>query len=720
MSRIGKTVVAAGLALLAGAVPGAGEDAPAGSRARPFTAAAEVVRIDVPVTVTDRRGEPVRGLVADDFVLLDRGRRRPLSAFDVVDLHTVELDERQPRETLPAVARRHFLFLFDFSFSSRAAILRARQAAREIVLHHLHPTDLAAVAFYSLESGPELVLTFTPDRAALARAIDNLSFERRRPATADPLRFIPAAVEETLAGGPGETSDRETIRAQIEATGIESARVVGRQMERGQLAYERSRVSAWSRALGEMAGSLAAVPGRKHVIYFAEGFDGELLLGRRGDPGSFAEKQALLDRTQGALWMIDNDELTGNTSLQGDVGEMLAAFRRSDCVIQAVDIGGLRGSESELRRRASKDALFFLANETGGELFEDANDLGRQLERLLDHTAVTYTLSFEPEGLALDGEYHEIEVRLPGHKGLRLSHRPGYFAPRPYPEMHPLEKSLLASEAIAAATPRAEIGLQVLAAPFRAGEAAAYVPVILEVDGATLVAGQDGEAVAVEIFAYATNAQGEMRDFFAQALDVAPGALDHRLLATGLKYYGHLELESGDHLLRVLVRNTTTGRVGVATLPLAVPRYDPPSPQLLPPFFFEETDKWLLVREPTPGGDTGSVIYPFTVDGDPYVPAARPVIAGGETAELCLVAYDLGPGAPALQAWLEDAAGNREPGGELFLVERTVTGIAGVDKLRASFRPRHVAAGSYLLTVAVVDAAGGTTTQASIPIDVVR
>jgi hypothetical protein len=51
-------------------------------------------------------------------------------------------------------------------------------------------------------------------------------------------------------------------------------------------------------------------------------------------------------------------------------------------------------------------------------------------------------------------------------------------------------------------------------------------------------------------------------------------------------------------------------------------------------------------------------------------------------------------------------------------VERTVTGIGGIDKLLASFRTDDLAAGDYLLHVAVVDAASGARHESSIPITV--
>src|SRR5829696_770452 len=132
-----------------------------------FEETSQVVAVEVPVNVVDRDGKPVRGLTADNFELYDAGQRQKITGFEVVDLRTRDSvagtaapRESQEVEETPS-ARRHFLLLFDFSFSSPTATLKARLAARDFLLHGLHPSDLAAVATYSVEHGPQLVVTFT-------------------------------------------------------------------------------------------------------------------------------------------------------------------------------------------------------------------------------------------------------------------------------------------------------------------------------------------------------------------------------------------------------------------------------------------------------------------------------------------------------------------------------------------------------------------------------
>ena len=157
--------------------------------------------MQVPVNVFLRNGDPVRGLTVDDFALFEDGTRREITGMDVIDLEVVSHDvgPRQADLLIPQAARRHVLLLLDLSFSDASTVIKAREAAREFVLHSLHPTDLVAVATHSVETGARLVVTFTPDRAQVARGIDTLGAPRLlHLVKRDPLNFI---IDDPLGDG---------------------------------------------------------------------------------------------------------------------------------------------------------------------------------------------------------------------------------------------------------------------------------------------------------------------------------------------------------------------------------------------------------------------------------------------------------------------------------------------------------------------------------------
>ena len=686
-----------------------------------FEEAAEVVEVQIPVHVLDRNGHPVRGLTADDFTVFDGGQRQDVVAFRVADLDVSGTEERPAEDAVPSAARRHFLLLFDITFSTPASVLKAREAARDLVLRSLHPTDLVAVATFSLETGPRLLVTFTPDRAQVARAIETLGARRLLNARGqvDPLSFMIETPDSSrLGGSPLDEVGASAARNAQQAAVLEHLNIIQRQMDKLDKMYERGKVTSWARTLEGMARMLATIEGRKHVVYFSEGFDGRLMLGRgpdAEDPAMQADRQHL---EHGNFWMVDTDDIYGNTTLQLDAEAMVEAFRRADCIVQSVDIAGLRADAANVQRarRAGQEVLFYLAHETGGELFQNANDLGSQLTRVLERSSLTYVLTIAPTGLVPDGSYHKLRVETTA-PGTRLVHRAGYFAPRPFEDLHPLEKNLLASDAIAAAAPQSDLRVDVLAAPFRAGDGTAYLPVIVEVAGADLLAGEEQDRVSLEIFAYASDKDGTMRDFFTQMVSLDVGGGRETLRRGGLKYYGHLTLPPGEYLVRVLARDASNGRGGVKAVPVTVPDLASAS-SLLTPFFFDTPGRWLLVREHGTERAGAHVVYPFTINGEPYVPSARPLLERGEPARLALVGYNLSHGDLRVEGRLSSEAGEKLGDAPLTLVERTVTGMGGIDKLLASLRTDDVAAGDYLLHVAVVDAASGTRHESSIPITV--
>jgi len=157
-----------------------------------------VTLVEVPVTVADGSGNPVRGLEAENFVLSDDRGKRAVASFEVVDFAS------PARAAVPPPARRAFLLLFDLSNSTPNAMGRARRAAEEFVGHAVHPSDLAAVGTISVERGFRMVTAFTSDRVLLASAV------------ADPANFI-VSDPLGLANGPAWTGTASGILVSAQA-----------------------------------------------------------------------------------------------------------------------------------------------------------------------------------------------------------------------------------------------------------------------------------------------------------------------------------------------------------------------------------------------------------------------------------------------------------------------------------------------------------------------
>ena len=113
--------------------------APAGAAEPTFSDTTSVVAVEIPVQVSVD-GEPVRNLTADNFEVTDSRKKQEIVGFSVVDLALA------PAATTPAAAaeavalRRHFLLLFDLSFSEpdrdREGAFRRPRPGRDPVASH--------------------------------------------------------------------------------------------------------------------------------------------------------------------------------------------------------------------------------------------------------------------------------------------------------------------------------------------------------------------------------------------------------------------------------------------------------------------------------------------------------------------------------------------------------------------------------------------------------
>src|SRR3954468_7591406 len=116
--------------------------------------------VEVPVTVIDHAGNPIRGLKAENFELFEDGKRQKITAFDAIDFASTE--SVSAISPLNPNARRSFFLVFDLVDAQRGSIPRARAAARQFVATNVLPHDLVAVAFID-QKGLHQVTALTTD-----------------------------------------------------------------------------------------------------------------------------------------------------------------------------------------------------------------------------------------------------------------------------------------------------------------------------------------------------------------------------------------------------------------------------------------------------------------------------------------------------------------------------------------------------------------------------
>ncbi|HKI86938.1 MAG TPA: VWA domain-containing protein, partial [Thermoanaerobaculia bacterium] len=648
-------------------------------------------------------GEPVRGLTKENFEIYRGRERQKITGFDVIDLRNVTT-ATPPPSVLPPAARRHFLLLFDLTFSEPSSILKAREAAMKLVHDHLNPSDLVAVATYSFARGPRMILGFTSDRSQIDEAIRTLALPKTMPEPPDPLNLMIQGQEQAISSAKGSGLAAAARSAQRAAT-YNDLLELQQQGERATRQTQSNEVIAFSQSVTDLAKALATVQGRKYVVYLSEGFSGDVLSG--GD-ASAATHQAI---ELGQTWQVDSREMFGNGRVQTDVEKMLEAFRRSDCIIESVDIGGLRASDAERQRPNGTASLFLLANDTGGELYQHFNNLGTAMQQMLDRTSVLYLLSFAPQDVRADGSYHRIRVKLvDAPSGARVVSRPGFFAPKAYSAMGAAEQRLENAGLIVGGEEGGRLPVSVLAAPFplRGPDAKAYVPVLIEANGKMLLQNVKGPDAIIQIYVYALDPQGGIHDYRVQALRINVKQMGPAIESTGLKFFGHLDLAPGTYSIRTLVRNASSGIAAIRVLPLTVPTFGKPNLVLLRPLFPEKPGQWVIVREAVKSKAEKDVPYPFMVGGRPFIPAGSPDIAANSELPVYIVGYHLPKGELTFHAVVTRKDGTAVTSGRLSISGSLQAGSREAAALPATFDAKGLAPGHYEMRIEVKTATGST------------
>jgi VWFA-related protein len=567
--------------------------------------------VEVPVTVVDSGGNPVRGLTAANFELIDNGTKRAITSFDKIDFASGE--SMTAISPLNPVARRQFMLLFDLGNSSPNALTRAQEAARQFVTQNVQARDLVSVGTIEAERGFRLLTAFTTDRQLVASAIaDPRAFRGN-----DPLQIANQTVTFTAdadlsakrpPGGAGLAAGEGNAAA------TEFRREIATLTTKANEPYSRARIERSVDALGQLAKMLRAVPGHKQVIFLSEGFDAKYLQGRdvRSAEEAATENEQIL---RGQVYNVDSDARYGSTSGMNILEQMAQYFRGSDVVLHAIDIQGVRvqNDVSQGARLNSNAGLFLISRPTGGDVFANANDIKQNFARLLHQQEVVYVLGFQAP-TQKPGAFHTLKVRLVNVPSAKISHRAGYYEGG---GESAAERRLSNAEIIVNDIPQADVRVNAFAVGFPTKGGNAQVPVILEISGADMLNGVHGNTAGLEVYIYAFDEEGLVRDRLYQKLSFDLKKVGDKLRASGVKYYGTLSLPPGHYAVKSLVRSVETERRGFGRADVVVPKANELA--VLPPIPIDEDRKWVPVKGQS---HAPSADYPFQLNGQQFMPSA--------------------------------------------------------------------------------------------------
>jgi VWFA-related protein len=667
----------------------------------------EVKVVAVPVFVTDKAGRAVGGLTAADFELEDQGKRVPLVAFLEIDAAAETPPGAEAGPLVQASARRQFLFLFDLTFSTPTGIMRARDAALEIVRESLLPSDLAAVATYS-QRGVQILVTFTPDRFQLERAIATLGLVETQAPARDTLSIAYDLGVQAWGPGIGPPPGDDMSQHLIE---------MSRLMARGDQAYYKQRVDGFLDGLEQLVRTLDAVQGRKQVILLSAGFDSSVIAGARGQESNEASEAVV----SGRVWEVQSDRYFGDSRARDALESVFKSVAATDTVLHTVDVTGMsaRGGVAEALPQPigrGRDTLAQFAANTGGRFVADANDLQAGLESLLDASRRYYVVAFEPlDPKSKPDRLRRLKIRVRGD-GLQVSHRRGYVIADPKREATPATAALQAAEAIAKGISGGELALKAVSVPYRNGSGGVSLPVILEVDGRRL-SELKAKQLALEVFGYAFDAGGRILDLMTLAPLVDLAKVRPALEAKGLQVITSFAVPEGSVDLRFLVREKTSKLSGSLRLQVEVPGFDGDAVVLSPALAMDDPRARLVV--PAPSRRKPQLEIPFRVGETAFTAEPLPTLANGARREVCVMAWvgNGGGSAGELDARLVDASGAERPL-PLAAPPRAVADADGTTRYVLTLAPKDVPKGRYRLRIAFAGSDSAAAPRSELAVEV--
>ena len=384
-----------------------------------FRTGVDLVRLDV--SVLDRNRQPIHGLRAEDFTVLENGQPQPVVAFAAVDIPSPPpVAAGWTREVGSDVAtnqldlRRIVVILMDDGMSAPddGAPKTARLIARGVV-ERLGPSDLAAVVF-TFSGKPQ---NFTSDRRQLIAAVD--SFTPKAITVAMPMT---AAAPNGRPGPLGPPRGGPPLGCVMPGGGE----------------------NCLTRTLKLVASALENTPvGRKTIILISSGY-----------PYNFTME---------------------NLEAPSDMNDLQRTFRQLQSANVNVYPFDPRGLTSDGIISERIDSLRVFADHTGGRATVATNTPWEQVAQVFLENSSYYMLGIRPAGGRSNG-FRRVKIQV-ARPDAEVRSRAGYFVAAPA-RASTREPPTELEKAFAGALPSGNLPVDMSVAPFAAADGKQGVVVV--------------------------------------------------------------------------------------------------------------------------------------------------------------------------------------------------------------------------------------------------
>jgi VWFA-related protein len=590
-------------------------------------------------TVKDKNGNPIEGLTAKDFVVTEDGEPQTIAfveyqklpSINVTSNGTVTIGDADATPPTAPVAppptnagagsptdakisagqpgdvryrnRRLLVLYFDMTALPPPDLLRAYNAATKYVKTQMTPADLVAVMGFQ-GGGVRVKQDFTDNKEQLQEVIQTLVFGEDKDGDG-----IPDTLEEGTAFGQDD-AEFAILNTDRQLSALQTA-----------------------------VGMLRPLPDQKSLIYFSSGL---ALNGVDNQAQLRATTNAAL-RANVSLFPVDARGLVADAPL-GD------ATRRAPGGLAMFN--GQAAGQMMTRFQRSQDTLYSLAKDTGGKAMFDYNDLSMGIVQAAQSITSYYIIGFYSSHTALDGKFRRVKVTLansPATVNAEATFQQGYYADKEFVKFSEADKERQLEDALMLENPVTEITVAMEVNYFQLNRAEYFVPVSVKIPGSELVLAQKRGAQRTLL-----DFIGEVKDEYGITIQNVRDKLDIKLtddtaaqLAKRPVQYGTgFTLLPGKYVLKMLVRDSVTGRIGTFQAAFVIPNLNreekriPISTVVLSSQRQAVTDAIYSVQRTV--SDKNVNADPLVFDGQRLIPSVTRVFSKQRDMYVFLQAYERG------------------------------------------------------------------------------
>jgi VWFA-related protein len=384
------------------------------------------------VLVLDDSGQPVHGLKASDFALWEDGKPVVVRYFAENKAAPAPTTSVKPRNLAPNTFTN--LPQVDPDSSLNILLLDALNTPFEdqprvrlqmlSFLKDLSPN--MRIAVFGLANHLYLLQGFTSDPALLRAAI-----EQKRGSGFSLL------LDDPVSGNPGTALADTLSDAPLSGSVLASVQEFEDEQRTANL---QLRMIYTLEAMNQLARYLAALPGRKNLIWISGSFPLNVLPDEDA-PNPFAAVDNFADdvrqtaqifaRSRVAVYPVDARGLLSNRALSVTnvgPGTMSSNSKVSSSTVAAATVAANHKYFTEIN--AEYATMNLIAKETGGKAFYMTNGLKQAVEKAIEYGEDYYTLSYAPTSQKPDASFRKIVIKT-NQPDLHPYYRPGYFAAQP-------------------------------------------------------------------------------------------------------------------------------------------------------------------------------------------------------------------------------------------------------------------------------------------------